>query len=162
MSDPDVCEIANDNSVGQIVISGHAAAIDRAMAIAQAKGLKRMKLPVSAPFHCSLMQPAADVMREALASVAMKAPCVPVMANVTAALVTEPQEIRDLLIKQITGSVRWRESVLAMKERGITQLVECGSGAVLAGLVKRIDKEIRTVSLQKPEDIEVFLSSVKG
>jgi len=163
MSDPDVCEIANDNSVGQIVISGHAAAIDRAIAIAATKGLKRsIKLPVSAPFHCSLMQPAADVMREALQAVDIKSPCVPVIANVTASAVTDPQEIRDLLVRQITGSVRWRESVLVMKERGITQLVECGSGNVLCGLIKRIDKEITTASVQKPEDVEAFLVGMRG
>lgn len=156
----DVCEAANDNASGQVVISGSKAAIDRAIAIAAEKGLKRaMLLPVSAPFHCSLMQPAADVMAEALAAVAMKAPVVPVIANVTAAPVQNPEEIRKLLVAQVTGTVRWRESVLAMKGLGVESLVECGSGKVLAGLVKRIDKEISAVSLNNPADIEAFLKA---
>ncbi|HVI52131.1 MAG TPA: ACP S-malonyltransferase [Candidatus Sulfotelmatobacter sp.] len=156
----DVCEAANDNASGQVVISGSKAAIDRAIAIAAEKGLKRaMLLPVSAPFHCSLMQPAADVMAEALAAVAMKAPVVPVIANVVAAPVRDPEEIRKLLVAQVTGTVRWRESVLAMKQLGVDNLVETGSGKVLAGLVKRIDKEISAVSLNTPADIEAFLKA---
>ena len=156
----DVCEAANDNASGQVVISGSKAAIDRAIAIAATKGLKRaMLLPVSAPFHCSLMQPAADVMAEALAAVAMKAPVVPVIANVIAAPVQDPDEIRKLLVAQVTGTVRWRESVLAMKGLGVDTLVEAGTGKVLAGLVKRIDKEISAVSLNTPADIEAFLKA---
>jgi len=156
----DVCEAANDNASGQVVISGSKAAIDRAIAIAATKGLKRaMLLPVSAPFHCSLMQPAADVMAEALAAVAMKAPVVPVIANVIAAPVQDPDEIRKLLVAQVTGTVRWRESVLAMKGLGVDTLVEAGAGKVLAGLVKRIDKEISAVSLNTPADIEAFLKA---
>ena len=156
----EVCEAANDNASGQVVISGSKAAIDRAIAIAATKGLKRaMLLPVSAPFHCSLMQPAADVMAEALAAVAMKAPVVPVIANVIAAPVQDPDEIRKLLVAQVTGTVRWRESVLAMKGLGVDTLVEAGTGKVLAGLVKRIDKEISAVSLNTPADIEAFLKA---
>jgi [acyl-carrier-protein] S-malonyltransferase len=157
----EVCAAANDNAPGQVVVSGHIGAIDRAMAIAAERGFKRsVKLPVSAPFHCSLMQPAADVMREALAAVTVKPPVVPVVANVTAEAVSDADEIRDLLVRQITGSVRWRESVLYMKAQGVTQLVECGAGAVLAGLAKRIDKEITSVSLHTPQDIEGFLGSL--
>ncbi len=154
----EVCVAANDNGPGQVVISGHAAAVDRAIAIAAERGFKRsVKLPVSAPFHSPLMQPAADVMRAALAEVQIKAPVVPVVANVTAEAVTDPNVIRDLLVKQVTGSVRWRESVLFMKAKGVTQLVECGAGKVLTGMAKRIDKDMTAVSLSTPEDIETFL-----
>ncbi|MFA6279983.1 MAG: ACP S-malonyltransferase [Bdellovibrionales bacterium] len=157
-SQGDICVAANDNADGQVVISGNNHAIDRAIALAAEKGLKRcIKLPVSAPFHCPLMQPAADVMREALAQVHLMPPCVPVVSNVTALATSDPDVIRDLLVQQITGSVRWRESVLFMKAHGVDQLVECGSGAVLAGLTKRIDKEITAVSLQTPEDIDAYL-----
>ncbi|MBV8061567.1 MAG: ACP S-malonyltransferase, partial [Alphaproteobacteria bacterium] len=156
----EVCAAANDNAPGQVVVSGHAAAVDRAMAIAAERGFKRsVKLPVSAPFHCALMQPAADVMKRALSEVIIRAPSVPVIANVTASAVTEPEAIRSLLVQQVTGAVRWRESVLAMKQLGVEQLVECGAGAVLAGLTKRIDKEITALSLQTPEDIENFLKN---
>lgn len=154
----EVCVAANDNASGQVVISGHNAAIDRAIVLAAERGFKRsIKLPVSAPFHSPLMQPAADIMREALAQVALKAPVVPVIPNVLAEATSDPEQIRKLLVEQVTGSVRWRESVLYMKSQGIEQLVECGSGNVLAGLTKRIDKEITAVSLQTPEDIEAFL-----
>lgn len=156
----EVCTAANDNAPGQVVISGHVAAVDRAIAIAAEKGFKRsVKLPVSAPFHCSLMQPAADVMQKALAEVTIRPPAVPVIANVTAEAVTDPSAIRDLLVKQVTGSVRWRESVLYMKGKGVEQLVECGAGTVLAGLARRIDKELATVSLHTPQDIENFLKT---
>ena len=154
----EVCAAANDNAPGQIVISGHAAAVDRAIAVAAERGFKRsVKLPVSAPFHCSLMQPAADVMQKALADVTIKPPVIPVVANVTAEAVSDAHKIRELLVQQITGAVRWRESVLYMKAQGVEQLVECGAGNVLAGLTKRIDKEITALSLQTPEDIEAFL-----
>lgn len=154
----EICVAANDNAPGQVVLSGHAAAIDRAIAIAAEKGFKRsVKLPVSAPFHSPLMQPAAEAMREALADVALQMPVVPVIPNVTARATQDPEEIRKLLVEQITGAVRWRESVLFMKEQGVEQLVECGSGSVLAGLTKRIDKEITALSLQTPADIEAFL-----
>jgi len=156
----EVCTAANDNAPGQVVISGHTAAVDRAIAIAAERGFKRsVKLPVSAPFHCSLMQPAANVMQKALVDVTIKPPSVPVVANVTAEAVSDTNKIRDLLVKQITGAVRWRESVLYMKGKGVEQLVECGAGNVLAGLTKRIDKEITAVSLQGPEDIENFLKA---
>jgi [acyl-carrier-protein] S-malonyltransferase len=157
----EVCTAANDNAPGQVVISGHVAAVDRAIAIAAERGFKRsVKLPVSAPFHCSLMQPAADVMREALSNVALKPPCVPLIANITAEAVSDAESIRDLLVKQVTGAVRWRESVLYMKENGVEQLVECGAGTVLAGLAKRIDKELFTVSMHTPEEIEAFINSL--
>ncbi len=156
----EVCQVANDNSVGQIVISGAKAAIERAIALATAQGLKRaMLLPVSAPFHCALMQPAAEVMAEALAAVAMRAPVVPVVANVAAEAVSDPERIRALLVEQVTGSVRWRESVLYMKAQGVEQLVEAGAGKVLAGLTKRIDKEVSALSLNTPADIEAFLKA---
>jgi [acyl-carrier-protein] S-malonyltransferase len=158
----EVCAAANDNAPGQVVVSGHAAAVDRAMAIAAERGFKRsIKLPVSAPFHCSLMQPAADAMRAALAAVKMKAPVVPVIANVTAEAVSDAETICGLLVKQITGAVRWRESVLTMKAQGVEQLVECGAGTVLAGLAKRIDKELHTISMHTPEEVDAFLKSVK-
>ncbi len=155
-----VCATANDNSVGQVVISGHKEAIERAVAIAATKGFKRsVILPVSAPFHCSLMQPAADAMQEALAQVKMNAPIVPVIANVTASEQTDVNEIRKLLVAQVTGAVRWRESMLALKEKGVEAAIEAGSGTVLAGLMKRIDKEIQVTSLHTPQDIEAFLKT---
>ncbi|HLN24450.1 MAG TPA: ACP S-malonyltransferase [Patescibacteria group bacterium] len=154
----EVCEAANDNAPGQVVVSGSKAAVERAIAIAATKGLKRaMLLPVSAPFHCALMQPAADAMAEALAAVTVNAPVVPVVANVIASAVSDPDEIRRLLVAQVTGTVRWRECVLYMKEQGVDTLVETGAGKVLAGLTKRIDKEITAQSLQTPADIEAFL-----
>ena len=156
-----VCAAANDNAVGQVVISGHKEAIERAVAIAATKGFKRsVILPVSAPFHCSLMQPAADAMQEALAQVKMNAPVVPVIANVTASEQTDVNEIRTLLVAQVTGAVRWRESMLYLKEKGIEGAIEAGSGTVLAGLMKRIDKEIQVASLHTPQDIEAFLKTV--
>ncbi len=156
----EVCTAANDNAPGQVVISGHVGAVDRAIAIAAERGFKRsVKLPVSAPFHCSLMQPAADVMAKALSDVTLKAPVVPLVANVIAEAVSEASVVRDLLVKQITGSVRWRESVLYMKAQGVQQLVECGAGNVLAGLTKRIDKEVTAVSLGTPEEIDAFLKA---
>ena len=156
----EVCTAANDNAPGQVVISGHVGAVDRAIAIAAERGFKRsVKLPVSAPFHCSLMQPAADVMQKELSEVTIAAPTVPLVANVTASMVNEPAKIRELLVQQVTGAVRWRESVLYMKAEGVEQLVECGAGSVLAGLTKRIDKEITALSLQNPEDIETFLKA---
>lgn len=157
----EVCSIANDNSVGQVVISGSADAIDRAIALAAERGLKRsVRLPVSAPFHCSLMQPAADAMAEALANVTISAPVVPVVANVTASAVSDPNAIRRLLVEQVTGMVRWRECVLYMKEQGVERLVEVGSGKVLAGLTKRIDKDMAAVSVGTPADVELFLKTL--
>lgn len=157
----EVCSIANDNSVGQVVISGSADAIDRAIVLAAERGLKRsVRLPVSAPFHCSLMQPAADAMAEALANVTISAPVVPVIANVTASAVSDPNAIRRLLVEQVTGMVRWRECVLSMKEQGVERLVEVGSGKVLAGLTKRIDKDLAAVSVGTPADVESFLKTL--
>ncbi len=157
----EVCAAANDNAPGQVVLSGTVAAVDRAIAIAAERGFKRsIKLPVSAPFHCALMQPAAEAMKTALAEVNIAAPVVPVVANVTAQAVSDPAAIRDLLVKQVTGSVRWRESVLYMKEQGVTQLVECGAGKALTNMAKRIDKEMAATSLSTPEDIETFLKGL--
>ncbi|MBP2294665.1 ACP S-malonyltransferase [Azospirillum rugosum] len=157
----DVCTVANDNSSGQVVISGHAEAIDRAIVLAAERGLKRsVRLPVSAPFHCPLMQPAADAMADALANVTIGAPAVPVVANVTASAVSDPNTIRRLLVEQVTGMVRWRESVLFMKEQGVDSLVELGSGKVLSGLAKRIDKELAGTSVQGPADVESFLKTL--
>ncbi|NTU76486.1 MAG: ACP S-malonyltransferase [Alphaproteobacteria bacterium] len=157
----EVCVAANDNAPGQVVISGHSAALDRAIALAAERGFKRsVRLPVSAPFHSPLMQPAAEVMKEALAKVTIRKPLVPVVANVTATAVDEAATILDLLVRQVTGSVRWRESMLYMKAKGVEQWTECGAGAVLTGLAKRIDKEMTAVSLQTPEDIEKFLAGL--
>lgn len=156
-----VCEAANDNGAGQVVVSGHKEAVERAIKIAQEKGIKRaVLLPVSAPFHCALMQPAADAMAEALSNVDMTAPKAPLVANVVASAVTDPDVIRDLLVKQVTGTVRWREGVLYMKEQGVTQLVELGAGKVLSGLAKRIDKELSGTAVGTPADIEAFLASL--
>jgi [acyl-carrier-protein] S-malonyltransferase len=151
-----VCQIANDNSDGQIVISGNVEAIDRAVAIAAAQGKKAIKLVVSAPFHSGLMKPAEEIMHEALAETKILKPAVPLIANVIASQTSEPSEIRELLEKQVTGMVRWRESVQYMKKQGITNIIEIGAGKVLANLTKRIDKEIEAISLQTPQDIEEF------
>ena len=152
-----VCVVANDNAPGQVVISGTRAAIDRAPEIAKTMGIKRaMALNVSAPFHCPLMQPAADRMAEALAAVTIRPLAVPVMANVTAAETVEPETIRRLLVEQVTGRVRWRESVLAFRGLGVTTTVEMGGNKVLTGMVKRIDKDLATVTLDTPADVEAF------
>ena len=157
----EVCQTANDNAPGQVVISGHAAAVERAIAIAAERGFRKaIKLAVSAPFHCSLMQPAADEMAEALAAATIAPTAIPVVSNITAAPTTTPSEIRRLLVEQVTGMVRWRESVLAMKAAGVDKIVELGSGKVLAGLVKRIDPEIAGSSVGTPADIETFLKTV--
>ncbi|NKC32229.1 ACP S-malonyltransferase [Falsiroseomonas selenitidurans] len=156
-----VVEVANDNGGGQIVISGQAAAVDRAIEGAKAAGVKRaMKLPVSAPFHCALMAPAADAMAEALAAAEMRAPLVPLVANVSAAKATDPAAIRDLLVRQVTGTVRWRECILAMGSMGCEQFVEIGSGRVLTGLMKRLAPEARASAIGTPADIEAFLRSL--
>lgn len=156
-----IVAVANDNGGGQVVISGHKEAVDRAIEAAKAKGCKRgMPLPVSAPFHCPLMQPAADEMAEALQSVTLAPPSVPVVANVLAADTSDPDTIRDLLVRQVTGLVRWRESVLFMKGQGVEGLVEVGAGKVLSGLVKRIDKEMTGTAVNGPADIEALLKSL--
>ncbi|TQF77670.1 ACP S-malonyltransferase [Elioraea sp. Yellowstone] len=160
-ADGEVVEVANDNGGGQVVISGAAAAVERAIARARARGVKRaLPLPVSAPFHCALMAPAADAMAEALAANPPRAPAVPVVANVTARPVRDPVEIRDLLVRQVTATVRWRESVAAMRAEGVDTVVELGAGKVLAGLVKRIDPEIAASSVGTPAEIEAFLKTV--
>lgn len=152
-----VCETANDNAPGQVVISGAKAAVDRAIELAKQKGAKRaIALQVSAPFHCAMMEPAARVMEEALAEVDLKAPVVPLIANVTAEPVDAPDEIRKLLVKQVTASVRWRESVLYMAEHGIGMMVECGAGKVLTGLAKRISPDLQAFALHTPKEIEEF------
>ena len=153
----EVCEAANDNGGGQVVLSGAKAAIDRAIVLAGERGVKRaMLLPVSAPFHCALMQPAADAMRDALAKVSMQAPVVPVVANVGAAPLSDPDAIRASLVAQVTGTVRWRECVQAMAAAGVTDFVELGSGKVLAGLVKRIAAGVTPVSIGTADDIAAY------
>jgi [acyl-carrier-protein] S-malonyltransferase len=156
----EVVSVANDNGGGQVVVSGHKAAVERAIEAAKARGCKRgMLLPVSAPFHCRLMQPAADAMQDALGKVALATPRVPLVANVLASELTDPAEIKPRLVEQVTGLVRWRESVQYMKASGVETLVECGSGKVLSGLVKRIDKEMAGIALNTPADIEAFLKT---
>lgn len=162
-SGDEVCQAANDNSVGQVVVSGHKGAVEAAVALATERGAKKaVTLPVSAPFHCSLMAPAAQKMATALADTNIRPPCVPVVANVTAQAVTEPADIRRLLIDQITGAVRWRESVIWMKENGVDEAVELGAGKVLAGLVKRIDRDVASSSVGTPEQIEELITNLKG
>ncbi|WP_363350408.1 ACP S-malonyltransferase [Methylocystis echinoides] len=152
-----VCQVANDNGGGQVVISGAKAAVEKAMEIAKEKGIKRaVLLPVSAPFHCALMQPAADAMAQALAGATIAAPCVPVVANVTAAPVADPETIRRLLVEQVTGAVRWRECVAYIADQGVTQFVECGSGKVLAGLLKRIAPGATAISVGAPADLDAY------
>ncbi len=151
----EVCVPANDNAPGQVVVSGHRSAVERAVEIAPDKGARRaVMLPVSAPFHCPLMAPAADVMAEALAEVTMLPPSLALVANVTAAPVVEPETIRGLLVQQVTAMVRWRESVLRMKEEGVETLVELGAGKVLSGLIRRIDRELKAVTAGTPDEIE--------
>jgi [acyl-carrier-protein] S-malonyltransferase len=157
----EICTTANDNANGQVVISGTKAAVERAILIAKDKGAKRgVLLPVSAPFHCALMAPAADSMAEALSLVRMNAPIVPLVTNVTAREVNDAAEIRRLLVEQVTGMVRWRESVLFMQANGVDQLVEIGNGKVLSGLARRIDGDMASQSISTPKDIEIFLKSL--
>jgi [acyl-carrier-protein] S-malonyltransferase len=156
----EVCAAANDNGGGQVVISGHAAAVERAMELAKERGAKRaLPLAVSAPFHCALMAPAADVMTKALADARVQAPLVPLYANVTAAQVTDPDAIRGLLVDQVTGMVRWRESVIAMAATGVTEFVEFG-GKVLGPMIKRINPDVATRSVVSMDDIEALLKDL--
>jgi [acyl-carrier-protein] S-malonyltransferase len=149
-----VCQAANDNGGGQVVVSGDKAAVERALDIAKTRGAKRaMLLPVSAPFHCSLMQPAADAMAAALANVTIHAPVVPLVSNVLASALSDPDEIRRRLVEQVTGTVRWRECVLYMASHGVSRFLELGSGKVLSGLVKRIADGAIGVSVSGPNDI---------
>tara|TARA_R110002096_G_scaffold416576_1_gene619165 strand:+ start:30752 stop:31699 length:948 start_codon:yes stop_codon:yes gene_type:complete len=159
----EVCTAANDNADGQVVISGHKGAVERAMEIARERGIKRaISLPVSAPFHCPLMQPAADEMAEALAGATFNTPSVPVITNVSADAISDPDVLRQQLVEQITGRVRWRESVLRMGELGVTDLTELGTGKVLGGLVRRINKEISGKSIQTMADIEAFAAELNS
>jgi [acyl-carrier-protein] S-malonyltransferase len=156
----DVCAPANDNAPGQIVISGHAAAVARAIELAKAAGKKAMSLPVSAPFHCSLMQPAADAMAKALEQTGFMAPFVPLFANVTAAPTADPAIISAQLVEQVTGRVRWRESIEAMIAMGIERFVEIGTGKALSGMVKRINRDVAVSNIETADDINVFLKSL--
>ncbi|WP_209503566.1 MULTISPECIES: ACP S-malonyltransferase [unclassified Ruegeria] len=151
----EVCQAANDNDPTQVVVSGSKAAVERAAEIAKEKGAKRaVMLPVSAPFHCALMKPAADVMAEALAAVEIKAPVVPLVANVRAEAVSDPDLIRQLLVEQVTGSVRWRESVQYMAAQGVTETWEIGAGKALSGMIRKIDREIAGKAVGTPEDVQ--------
>ena len=157
----EICVVANDNAPGQVVLSGDAAAIERATALAPEKGAKRcIPLSVSAPFHCSLMAPAAEVMEEALAKVAFAPPALSVVTNVTAARESDPTRLRTLLVEQVTGRVRWRESVEAMRNDGVEMLVELGAGKVLSGLTRRVDRDLKASALGSPEDIDAFLNTL--
>ena len=159
--DNGVCVAANDNADGQVVLSGHKEAVERAIELAKEKGVRKaMLLPVSAPFHCPLMQPAADVMAEKLAEVTIAPPTVPLVANVTAGEVSDPETIRQFLVDQVTGRVRWRESVLFMGNQEVEQLVELGTGKVLTAMVRRINKAMTGSAVQSPSDIEAFLQSL--
>jgi len=157
----EICTVANDNGAGQCVVSGAAAAVERAVALAEERGVKRaIMLQVSAPFHCALMQPAADAMAEALAAAELKPPLVPVVANVTAAAVSDPETIRSLLVDQVTSMVRWRESVLYMGEHGVETIVELGAGKVLSGLARRINRDLKTLNAETPDDIEALAAAL--
>ncbi len=156
-AEDDVCQAANDNDPTQVVVSGSKAAVERAAVIAKDKGAKRaVMLPVSAPFHCALMQPAADVMAEALAKVEIAAPAVPLIANVRADVVTDPDEIRALLVEQVTGSVRWRESVQTMAAKGVTEFWEIGAGKALSGMIRKIDRSLVSRQVGTPEDAKAI------
>lgn len=159
-----VCDVANDNAPGQVVVSGHVAAVERAIELAKAKGAKRaIPLPVSAPFHCSLMSPAAEKMEEALAMVTMNAPVVPLVANVLAVPITDPGEIRRRLVEQVTGMVRWTESVTWLTSEGaVTELVELGAGKVLTGLTKRINRDATASAAGTPEEIEALIAALSA
>jgi [acyl-carrier-protein] S-malonyltransferase len=154
----EVCEVANDNGPGQVIISGAKTAVGRAAEAGKALGVRRfMPLNVSAPFHCALMQPAALAMQEALAHIEIKPPAVPLVANVTAAPVSDPAEIRKLLVAQVTSTVRWRESVMAMAKAGVTAFYEIGSGKVLTGLVRGIDRSLKAEAIGTPADLAAAL-----
>ncbi len=156
----EVCQVANDNGGGQVVVSGARAAVERAIEIAKGRGIKRaILLPVSAPFHCTMMQPAAEAMAAALAEAPLRAPVVPLVANVTARPVTDPVAIRDLLVAQVTGTVRWRECMGFMAAQGVMQFVECGAGRVLSGLVKRVAPGATGISVGVPAEVEAYKSA---
>ncbi len=158
-----VCQAANDNDPAQVVVSGHREAVERAVEIAKARGAKRaLLLPVSAPFHCALMAPAAEVMARALAEVEMRAPAVPVVANVRASAVSDPAELRGLLVDQVTGSVRWRESVSWMAANGVSEIWEVGAGKALSGMIRRIAPDVATRAVGTPEDVVAALAALNG
>ena len=158
-----VCQAANDNDPAQVVVSGDKAAVERAVNIAKEKGAKRaMLLPVSAPFHCALMQPAADRMAEALAETMINTPAVPLVANVRAAAITEPNVIRTLLVEQVTGRVRWRESVQFMAANGVSELVEIGAGKALSGMARRIDRALAATAVNGPADVTKLAEAIAG
>ena len=160
-TDDEICSAANDNAPGQVVISGSAAAVARAIDLAKEAGAKRaVELPVSAPFHCSLMSPAADAMRDALADIEIAVPQVPIVTNVTAASCIDPEEIRSRLVEQVTASVRWRESVERLCQKNVTELVEVGSGKVLTGLARRINRDLAASAINEVEDVEAFMGSL--
>jgi len=153
-----VCDVANDNAPGQVVVSGSKEAVERAVEAAKARGARRaIMLPVSAPFHCSLLTKVADIMAEAFETTQMSAPVVPLVSNVTAKPVAEPDEIKRLLTQQVTATVRWRECVISMGEKGVEELVEIGCGKVLSGMVRRINPELSSSNVETPDDIETFL-----
>lgn len=159
----EVCQAANDNAPGQVVVSGHLAAVERAVEIAKARGARRaVMLPVSAPFHCSLMAPAAEAMAEALAGADLKAPAVPLVANVLALSITEPNEIRQRLVEQVTGTVRWRESIGWLAGEGVDTFVEVGTGKVLTGMVKRIARDTTGLAVNSPADIDTLIEKLNG
>ena len=158
-----VCQAANDNDPAQVVVSGHKEAVERAVEIAKGKGARRaVLLPVSAPFHCALMQPAAEAMAEALSHVEMKSPLVPLVSNVRARAISDSTTIRSLLVEQVTGSVRWRESVAWMAEQGVTEIWEIGAGKALSGMIRRIAKDVETRTVGTPEDVAAAVGALKG
>ncbi|BCW89662.1 Malonyl CoA-acyl carrier protein transacylase [Alphaproteobacteria bacterium SO-S41] len=160
-TDREIAAVANDNAPGQVVISGHKAAIDRAAELVKAHGIKRaMMLPVSAPFHSPLMAPAAEEMARALEQAVLNTPSLPVISNVTVKPVIAPDEIKKLLVEQVTGRVRWRETIESLPALGVTKVVEAGAGKVLTGMAKRITKDVEPLSLETPQEIEAFLKSV--
>jgi [acyl-carrier-protein] S-malonyltransferase len=162
-ADVGVCAAANDNGGGQVVLSGERTAVERAVEVAKVRGAKRaLMLPVSAPFHCSLMQPAAEAMAEALATVTVRPPLVPLVANVLARPISEPASIVRSLVEQVTGTVRWRESVLFMVQAGVTSFYEIGAGKVLTGLIKRISESATASAIGTPEDVGRFMGGFKN
>jgi [acyl-carrier-protein] S-malonyltransferase len=160
-ADGEICQAANDNDPTQVVVSGHKAAVERAVALAKERGAKRaVLLPVSAPFHCALMQPAAEVMADALSRVALERPAVPLVANVRAAGLSDPPTLRSLLVEQVTGAVRWRESVSWMGAHGVDEIWEIGAGKALSGMIRRINREIATRQVGTPEDVKAAVAHI--
>ena len=159
----DVCEVANDNDPSQVVVSGHKAAVERAIEIAKKKGAKRaVLLPVSAPFHCKLMAPASDIMATALSEIKILPPAVPIVTNVTARPTIDPNEIKGLLVEQVTGTVKWRESIFFMAKNGVTKTLEIGAGKALSGMVRRIDRSISTKSIGGAPDVAGLMAELNN